>query len=225
MKDDLRPFVPVCQAIAGLLHPHAEVVLHDLATGKVAHIANAFSKREPGDSSMTDLDVAISLDAAVIGPYRKTNWDRRQLRSVTAVLRDRNDRPVGLLCVNLDISAFEGAVEFIRSLIQFSPPSEPPSALFKSDWKEMVNETVDGYLRERRLTEAGMSRDDLVALIGRLNERGLFSIRNATPYIAEVLRLSRATLYKHLKEIKLKNPSPKASSDDLIPQIRNDRPA
>jgi D-arginine utilization repressor len=202
MRHELRPFVPVCQAIASLLQPHAEVVLHDLASGNIAHIVNAFSKRRPGDSSMTDLEVAISVDAEVIGPYRKTNWDRRQLRSVTAVLRDKNERPIGLLCVNLDISAFEGAVEFIRNLIQFAPPAAPPSALFKSDWKEIVNATIDGYLRERRLTEAGLGKDDLTAIVRQLNERGIFSVRNATPYVAEVLRLSRATLYKYLKQMR-----------------------
>ena len=202
MKEVLKPSVPVCQAIATLLQPHAEVVLHDLATGNIAFIANAFSKRRPGDSSMTDVEVAISIDSSVIGPYRKTNWDRRQLRSVTAVLRDHANRPVGLLCINLDISVFEGAVEFIRNLIQFSPPSEPPEALFKSDWKEVVSATIDAYLRERHLTEAGLSKDDLSELVSILDNQGLFSIRNATPYIAEVLRMSRATLYKHLKDLR-----------------------
>jgi predicted transcriptional regulator YheO len=204
MKEVLKPYVPVCDAIALLLQPHAEVVLHDLATGNIAYIANAFSKRRPGDSSMTDLEVAISIDSSVIGPYRKTNWDRRQLRSVTAVLRDYADRPVGLLCVNLDISAFEGAVEFIRNLIQFSPPSDPPAALFKSDWKELVSATIDAYLRERRLTEAGLGKEDLAELVGILDRQGVFSIRNATPYIAEVLQMSRATLYKHLKDLREK---------------------
>ena len=104
MKEVLKPYVPVCQAIATLLQPHAEVVLHDLATGNIAFIANAFSKRRPGDSSMTDVEVAISIDSSVIGPYRKTNWDRRQLRSVTAVLRDHANRPVGLLCINRSLA-------------------------------------------------------------------------------------------------------------------------
>jgi predicted transcriptional regulator YheO len=202
MNDELKPYVPVCQSIATLLQPHAEVVLHDLATGNIAYIVNAFSKRRPGDSSMTDLEVAISIDSSVIGPYRKTNWDRRQLRSVTAVLRDRNERPVGLLCINLDISAFEGAVEFIRNLIQFAPPQDPPAALFKSDWKEVVSATIDAYLRERRITESGLGKDDLAGLVEILHRRGIFSIRNATPYVAEVLRISRATLYKHLKDLK-----------------------
>jgi predicted transcriptional regulator YheO len=216
MKEELKPYIPVCQAIAALLQPHAEVVLHDLATGNIAYIANAFSKRRPGDSSMTDLDVAISIDSSVIGPYRKTNWDRRQLRSVTAVLRDRNDRPTGLLCVNLDISAFEGAVEFIRNLIQFAPPSDPPSALFKSDWKEMVSATIDSYLRERRITEAGLGKDDLSELVKVLDGQGIFSIRNATPYIAEVLRMSRATLYKHLKELRQKKNDKNSSEDNIF---------
>ncbi|MFP3543701.1 transcriptional regulator [Rhizobium sp. BE258] len=213
MKEVLKPYVPVCQAIATLLQPHAEVVLHDLATGNIAYIANAFSKRRPGDSSMTDLDVAISIDSSVIGPYRKTNWDRRQLRSVTAVLRDHAERPVGLLCVNLDISAFEGAVEFIRNLIQFSPPSDPPAALFKSDWKEVVSATIDAYLREKRLTEAGLSKDDLSELVGILDRQGIFSIRNATPYIAEVLKMSRATLYKHLKDLRQKKSGSNSSEN------------
>lgn len=202
MNPELNTYVPICQAIAGLLHPHAEVVLHDLGTGNIGLIVNPFSKRRAGDSSMTEIDVAISLDTSVIGPYRKTNWDRRQLRSVTSVLRDLSGKPIGLLCVNLDITAFEGAVEFIRNLIQFSPPAGGPSSLFKSDWKETAGIVIDGYFRENNINEASMTKDDHLAVLSLLDDRGIFAIRNSVPHVAEMLQLSRATVYKVLKSVR-----------------------
>ena len=209
MKEVLKPYVPVCQAIATLLQPHAEVVLHDLATGNIAYIANAFSKRRPGDSSMTDLEVAISIDSSVIGPYRKTNWDRRQLRSVTAVLRDQAERSVGLLCINLDISAFEDAVEFIRNLIQFSPPSDPPAALFKSDWKEMVNNTVDDYLRERKEAIYENLRDlNFEYRAGKMPDSDYVSLKasleeEAAAVLAEMARLEQAAFLDNSKGVRV----------------------
>jgi predicted transcriptional regulator YheO len=38
----LSAYYPLCNAIALLLQPQAEVVLHDLATEAVAHIATPF---------------------------------------------------------------------------------------------------------------------------------------------------------------------------------------
>ena len=43
---------PVCEAIARLLSPHAEVVLHDPATDSVLAIWNPLSKRTVGDPSL-----------------------------------------------------------------------------------------------------------------------------------------------------------------------------
>lgn len=40
---------PIGEALARLLSPHAEVVLHDPAADEVAAIWNPLSGREPGD--------------------------------------------------------------------------------------------------------------------------------------------------------------------------------
>lgn len=202
MTHELDKYLPVAEAIAALLRPHAEVVIHDLETGKIRHIVNPLSRRQAGASSMTEVDVASSLEASVIGPYRKTNWDRRQLRSVTAVLRSDNAHPVGLLCINLDISAFEGAVAFIRQLIEFSPAPVLHSDLFKPEWKEMVSTILGAYLAANKLTEAAMSRDDHLAVLRLLEEAGIFDMRGAMPHVTQMLRLSRSTVYNMLNEIR-----------------------
>jgi predicted transcriptional regulator YheO len=50
-----QPFLGVAEAIANLLHPFAEVVIHDHAEGRIRHIWNSFSGRSVGDRSETRL--------------------------------------------------------------------------------------------------------------------------------------------------------------------------
>ena len=202
MMHELDKYLSVAEAIAALLRPHVEVVIHDLETGRIRHIVNPLSRRRTGASSMTEMEVATSLDTSMIGPYRKTNWDKRQLRSVTAVIRNDANQPIGLLCINLDISAFEGAVAFIRNLIEFSPAPVLHSNLFKPEWKEMAGTILEAYLAANRLTEPGMNRKDHLAVLRLLDEAGIFDRRGSMPYVAQMLALSRSTVYKMLNEIR-----------------------
>lgn len=194
----LAPYVPICDAIAGLLRPHAEVVLHDLATQNVFYIANSYSKRRAGDSSLTEPEPAFDLSDDVIGPYSKTNWDGRRLKSITAVIRDPEGKPVGLLCINYDIEPFAGALEHLKGLVELPQSSERPSALFSKDWREGVNTIVGEFLAARDVTIAGLDSGDFDDLIAELDRHGVFEIRKVVPYVADLLRLSRATIYNRL---------------------------
>jgi predicted transcriptional regulator YheO len=202
MADFLATFVPVADAIAAVLRPHAEVVVHDLGTGTIRHITNRLSPRHPGDDSLAELDDIESLDKAVIGPYAKTNWDGRRLKSVTAVLRDGRHRAVGLLCINIDVSMFETLQALTKDFLRFGDTEARPAALFRNDWREEVNDLVGQFLTDRGTTLAAMGIDEREALVRQLEARGLFSVRNAAAYIAPLLGLSRATLYKTLKSVR-----------------------
>ncbi|SDG30701.1 PAS domain-containing protein [Dyella sp. 333MFSha] len=202
MYDFLAAFVPVADAIATVLRPHAEVVIHDLGTGTIRHIANRLSPRHPGDGSLTELDDIESLDEAVIGPYSKTNWDGRRLKSITAVLRDGRRRAVGLLCINVDVSMFESMQAMAKDFLRFGETEAKPSALFRNDWREEVNDLVGQFLTDHGTTLAVMAIEQREALVRLLESRGLFDVRNAASYVAPLLGLSRATLYKTLKAVR-----------------------
>lgn len=199
MKKRLDDYVSVAQAIAKLLHPHAEVIIHDLASGKIAHIFNVFSQRRVGDSSLTDLDGEVPLDGDVSGPYRKVNFDRRQLKSVTAVLRDPEGTRIGLLCINFDTSIMSGMAEMAASFLSLENTVEKPRALFATDFQESANSIMDDFLRVRGVTLQSLTSEEVVALIGEMDKGGVFALRNATNYVCELLSLSRATVYKYLK--------------------------
>jgi predicted transcriptional regulator YheO len=201
---DLLRFVPVAEAIAVLLKPHAEVVIHDLKTEKIAHIANNISRRQVGGSSLADLKDIGSLETDVVGPYRKTNFDGRRLKSVTSVLRGQDGLPFGLLCINFDIAPMEAAREALSLLTAFQGGGTQPAALFQSDWQETVNAAIAHFLADRGLAASALAKDDHAGLVKALEQEGYFAIRNLVPYLARLLGISRATIYKHLREARQK---------------------
>ncbi len=207
MSHPLTPLIPVCDAISTLFSPHVEAVLHDLETGLIFHLSNAFSKRRPGDNSLNEDGLAASLEDNVIGPYAKSNWDGRKLKAITAVLRDDSGKPIGLLCINHDIQAFAGLFDQLKSMMDFAETTPKTSALMADDWREAVNAVIGDFLATRRTTLAGLTGADMDGLIGMLDVRGVFAIRKAVPYVAEILKLSRATIYNRLGAIRQKQDS------------------
>jgi D-arginine utilization repressor len=202
MSKTLAAYIPICDAIALLLWPHAEAVLHDLATGEIAYIANPYSKRRAGDSSLNDPACDFDAEQSVIGPYGKTNWDGHRLKSVTTVLRDGRNKPIGLLCINHDVEAFTRFLDQLKGLIEIPKSASTSSPLLTADWQETVNAIVKEFLGWRKITLAGLTTGETDDLIQTLHERGIFEIRKAVPYVADVLRVTRATIYNRLATVR-----------------------
>src|SRR3712207_9037497 len=104
LNPELASYAPVCDAIALLFQPYAEVVLHDLSTETVVYLSNPFSKRELGEPSLLH-EIDFKPSDVIIGPYEKVNWDGRRIKSVSAVLR-AGSKGIGILCINVDVSHF-----------------------------------------------------------------------------------------------------------------------
>ncbi|MCB5312760.1 helix-turn-helix transcriptional regulator [Yersinia intermedia] len=197
----LSRYQPIADAIATLFSPYAEVAIHDLASQKLVYIANNYSQRELGeDSNLSDL--RFDQHSQVIGPYQKRNWDGRQLRSISTVLRDDNRQPIGLLCINLDITVFESAKTALELFLSGQQLQPQPEVLFQDDWQERINTYIHQWLQQQQLTLAALNNASRRMLIETLYQQGAFNGKNAAGYVAKILGIARATVYNHLKNIK-----------------------
>jgi len=196
--NELGRYNPIAEAISLLLFPHAEVVVHDLHTGYIRAIFNNLSKRAIGDESSLDELDTLPDTQDVFPPYFKINWDGRKMKSVTAVLRNQHGKAIGLLCINLDISKWEEMHYFILDLIK--PAIEMPDFLFKNDWREKINMYVSSYLKQNALHLESLDKSEKKRLLIALHKEGAFNTKNAALYIADVLQISRATVYNYLKD-------------------------
>ena len=193
----LSPHFPTAAAIAALLAPQAEVVIHDLMTDRIAGLWNAFSKRKIGDPSHLGDDPELLIaDRDVYGPYEKASPDGSRLKSVSAILKDGIGRRIGLLCINFDLAVFD---ETIAALTAFARAEQPrPEPIFAQDWREQINLGIRAFLQERQLTMKALAREDRVDLVAYLDKHNLFATRNAALHVADALGLSRATIYNLL---------------------------
>ncbi|MFJ1706954.1 transcriptional regulator [Kitasatospora sp. NPDC088346] len=194
-------WAPACQAVALLLGPCAEVVLHDPDADRILAIWNPMSARGPGDRSLPgELDALDPPARDVSGPYERPRADGRRLASVSAVLRDRDGRPSAVLCVNLDRTPLERAA---AALSAFGAPTvSRPEPLFEQDCGERVRHVVGAYVRECGRPVERLSRSDRAAVLARLDEAEVFAVRRAAPVVARALGVSRSTLYGQLAELR-----------------------
>ncbi len=212
MENSLSKYNPIADAIAMLLHPYAEVVIHDIEKNIIVHVANPYSKRRVGDSSYLSLDIDQSdfgLEKNVLGPYEKEGEDGRRIRSITAVLRNNEAQPIGILCINLDFSpletAFDSAFEVLNGLIRPAEIEARPEVLFREEWRELIKMEIRTFRLEKGLTQDSMNAKERRELMRRIDQKRLFYARKSVEQVASCLMISRATAYKDLNEIRKGN--------------------
>lgn len=198
----LDNYKAIADSIAMLLFPHAEVVIHELASQTVVHIANNISKRKLGDDSAIEDLAGEPLSASTLGPYEKLNWNGQKIRSISSVLRNDQGEPEALMCINLNLSVLDQAREALNAFFQVGRIIPQPDALFRDDWQERINTFVHFWLRERQLSLSVLNHRHKKELIEALFNEGAFDGRSSADYIANVLSMGRATVYKYVKAIR-----------------------
>lgn len=218
MQSALSKYMPIADAIAMLMQPHAEVVIHDIRKDMIVHIANPFSQRRVGDTSYLGLDrgeTGFGLEKDVLGPYEKEGGNGQRIRSITAVLRDDRTQPIGILCINLDFSALETALEstteILNRLIRPEQVEARPEIIFREEWRELIKLEIRAFRLEKGLAQGSMSAKERRELMRRLDQKGLFYARKSVEQVANYLMISRATAYKDLNEIRKENGSMKGA--------------
>jgi len=197
IPERLAAYLPVCDGVAALFQPYVEVVLHDLRTETVVYIANNFSKRELGESSLMH-EIEFEPSDNVIGPYEKINWDGCPIKSISIILR-AEEKPIAVMCINTDVSHFTSALRILETLAVVPKDTERSAALFKEDWHERINEYINAWVGQRGTTIAAMNKSAKKELVVDLARDGALGGKNAATYIARVLGLGRATVYNYLR--------------------------
>ncbi len=201
MNKKLNSYKTLCDAIGKLFYPHVEVVLHDLELEKLVYIVNAFSKRKIGDAILNDVKDIKALTSDIVGPYEKINIDGKRVKTVSTIIRDEDKKPIGMICINFDIEIFDKIFESIKGFLNLQNEPNEPNLLFSQDWRSHTNSIINRYLEQKNKKIEELKTKDKKELIYFLNEEGIFSIRNVVAYLCEILNISRATIYKWLKEL------------------------
>lgn len=201
-RADIERFGGVVESIARAFGPSCEVVLHSLedVSRSVVKIENAHVTGRAIGAPMTDfglhiLRIAEEIGSDVVGPYF-TKSGANTLRSVSTLLRNRQGRPLAILCINFDLSA--PFLDLIQALLPptatqaVSAEASEPVEHFPSSVRDLIRQTLaalpPSYASDwnRRASE-------------ELFRKGIFQMKGAVELAAEELGVSKHTIYYYLR--------------------------
>ena len=210
MHPNLEAIAQIIPSLQTMLGPRQEVILHDLShvESSIVMIEGNVTRRKIGGPA-TDYLLKLIREAGD-GAENSVNYktvlpDGRILRSSTIFIRDELGRIIGSLCVNQDLTDYIVAKNLIEESTAFGQTEiEPPKETFAQDIGEVMESVVDAEVSLFQRPVAYMQKEDKLSIVARLEQKGIFAIKNAVDYVAESLGVSNFTVYNYLKEVRSK---------------------
>ena len=204
----LNSYRQVAEMLGNLLGSNCEALLHSLEDieHSVVHIVNGqITGRQVGspitNTALTMLKRIEEDNIDVTGAYFTRSPDGKTMRSITCAVRGLDNSVIGLLCVNINLDA--PLHEFMQQLL---PPRHNGQShgteVFAKNVDDLVRQTVLGVresvMGNKAISPANKKREIILALL----EQGLFELKDAPVIIANILGISKHTVYLHLRKYK-----------------------
>lgn len=203
----LKSYEAVVDGLAMLIGEHCETVLHALEDLKCSavRIANGEHTGRKIGSPITDLALRMLHDmTGEDGSVSKAYFTRAKsgvlMKSVTIAIRNREQRVIGLLCINMNLD-----VPFSQIVQTFIPPEThevPSSVNFASFVDDLIAQTLEFSIEEvntdRNLSKNAKNRQ----IVLNLYEKGIFNIKDAINQVADRLNISKHTVYLYICQFK-----------------------
>lgn len=202
----LNSYCKILNGLADYLGPGYEIVLHSLDNFEhsvISIVHGEHTGREIG-APITNkaLDMLEKFNATGISneTYYSTNAKGEPLKSTTIAIKGENNRIIGLLCMNYYMNT--SFCEFINNFIPSQIPkieNMPVTETFATNVDDMILSTLE-HVRHQVYNDSSISSSNKnKAIINLLYDKGIFQIKDSVPKVADLLGISKNTVYLHLR--------------------------
>ncbi|GCF90434.1 helix-turn-helix transcriptional regulator [Shewanella sp. M-Br] len=199
--DILKSIENIVDGIAAMYGQHTEVVLHSLDAKhpSVVKIANGHVTGREVGAPITNLALLkLKTGQDISNSYLTKCANGKTLRSITTVIRNSKNQPIGLLCINSDMDAPLQSV--LRKLLGSELTSSPE--VFARNIDEALHSTIDSVNHEVRANPAISPSQKSREIVNQLHELGIFELKDSAQVAATRLGISVHSIYRYLREIK-----------------------
>ncbi|HDL5354370.1 TPA: PAS domain-containing protein, partial [Mannheimia haemolytica] len=207
-KEIMLSYFSLSEAIAGLLGEFCEVVIHSLNAYEksVIKIINGHHTNRKIGSPITDKGLQLlkcyqkdQSNTELVYFSRLNNGNL--VKSTTHIIIGHEGKPIGLFCINLNLST--PLDKTVSSFMNYDPiPPHYKSENFITHPKELIEETFLKAVTHIEQHTTKHSKLYKKSIIFYLFENGIFELKEAVPIVAEKLSLTSHAIYKHLREFK-----------------------
>lgn len=207
-REFLQCHFRLADTIADFIGPHCEVVIHSFESFEksVVKIVNGHHTGRKVGSPITDLGLRMLRQLEETGEvtprsYFTKSKDGSLLKSTTCVLAGEKGKPIGLFCINMNLSY--PFPEIIKTLMPDMAQTSPAvNENFSSSATEVIAQALEHAISEvesdPQVTQKGRNK----AITKVLFDNGIFELKEATATVSERLGITRHAVYKYLREFK-----------------------
>lgn len=202
----LNSYIAVVEGVSALIGEHCEIVLHSLEDLKHSAIciANGHNTNRKVGSPITDFALKSlhrMQTESVSKPYFTRAKSNRLMKSVTIAIRNKTNRIIGLLCININLDV--PVSRFLQALMPTTgEQNDEPIVNFASSVEDLVSQTVEQTIEEVTADRLVSNHNKNRQIVISLYEKGIFDIKDAINSVAERLDISRHTVYLYIRQIK-----------------------
>lgn len=209
MNKILQSYFSMADMIAETFGSSCEAVVHDLTHPKnsVIYVANnKVTGRAPGqsfDHLVKQVLLNKNFNNDHVSNYVFELGDKK-IKSSSILIRDENDSVIGMLCINIDLTAYYQQYQLLSEFLpNITSPTKQDSPAEVSGISSVIDELIDNIIGTN--DTSGFKKKDNLEIIDFMDKKGIFMVKGAVDKIAARLNVSKVTIYNYLDEVRSKN--------------------
>lgn len=207
MNQIIERYFPIADLIAGTFGKECEVAVHDLENPEqsVVYVVNGNVTGRARGQSFDHLikNVLLSKDFKEdrLINYTFETTEGKKIRSSSLLIRDENKKVIGMICINYDTTRY---LYMEESLKAFFGQGQEEAAQKEGEPDQDVMAIIDDLIMKIIGTDdaKNLNRKRCVELVKFMDEKGIFLVKGAMDKVAELMGVSRITVYSYLDEAK-----------------------
>lgn len=227
MNPKLKIMIPVVRGLANILGKDYEVNLHDVTMPEHSLVMcenGHVTGRAPG-APMTDFGLYMLQSEEYQNKEGIYNYlarnNRGELIKCSAIfIRDENEKMIGFMCINYDISKAVAAQELIESILHLdmekveqypeSPQAEPQKPdkfpvpireWYAQDLEEVVTDSLTQVKTRIGTPLNYLTKPEKKEVIKELHDRGFFLLKGSVDRVANEMANTKYTIYSYIRDV------------------------
>ena len=206
----IESYLPMVDFIANVYGKNCEVILHDLR--KLENSIIAIRNNQVTGRNVNDTITDFALDIISQEKYKnenficnytgKTNDGGKDIRASTYFIRDEEGDLIGMLCINIEVTALINARRVIDDFILDGERVEiKEQENFSLSINDHVSSLIIQTLAEFETAPLRMTMEEKKQVVKNLESKGVFLLKGVVNEVAKSLKVSEQTVYRYIKEL------------------------
>lgn len=203
----LKRYEPIADMIHATFGSNCEVVIHDLSNvqSSLVYIQGNVTGRELGAPTTEVILKQLRQHGNEVKDklgFTTRTTDGKMVKTSISFIRNDEGEVIGYLGINFDITSFSMLNQVIKEFTAVFDTEENGNHLDESYAKnidEVFHHLISSVTLEIGVPIPEMSRNERIRFVQKLEERGAFLIQGSGDRIANVLGVSKQTIYNYLE--------------------------